>query len=78
MEISPNASGTFSGSFLHSLAGSFTNNGTFTAGTSTFTFNGTADQTITGATTFYNLTLNNTNGSGTELSRTTMSPSMTR
>ncbi len=64
-----NASATFSaGSFLHYLAGNFANNGSFVAGTSTFTFNsGGSDQTVTGATTFNNLTLDNTNGTGTEL-----------
>jgi len=45
----------------------FVNTAGFDAGTTTTTFNGTIDQTITGATTFYNLTLNNNNASGTEL-----------
>lgn len=51
-----------------SMEGNFTNSGVFSAGTSTFTFNSPGnDQTITGATTFYNITLDNTNGTGTEL-----------
>ncbi len=50
------------GAFNHSLAGNLTRNGTFTAGTSTFTFNGTFTQTVTGATIFNNLTINNAAG----------------
>jgi fibronectin-binding autotransporter adhesin len=44
--------------FTHSLSGNWINNGTFTGGTSTITFAGAADAAITGATTFYQLTLN--------------------
>jgi subtilisin-like proprotein convertase family protein len=44
------------------LKGDFTNNGTFTAGTGTVSFTGTAAQSVTGATTFYNLTQNNADG----------------
>jgi len=44
------------------LEGNFTNNGVFSAGSSTFIFAGNSSQTIggTSATTFYNLTANNT------------------
>jgi fibronectin-binding autotransporter adhesin len=51
------------------VAGSWTNNGTFTQGTGTVTFNGSPSTTITGSTTFNNLTLsksgNNVTLSGT-------------
>ncbi|MBI4989678.1 MAG: hypothetical protein HZC23_12735 [Rhodocyclales bacterium] len=56
---------TFNGAtFSHSVAGNFSNSGTFTASTSTMTLNGAAAQTIGGAvaTTFYRLTINNTSG----------------
>jgi hypothetical protein len=54
---------TFAGStFTHSVAGNWSNSGTFTAGTSTIQLNGTSAQTLTGATTFNNLTLNNAAG----------------
>jgi uncharacterized protein DUF6701 len=46
------------------LAGNFSNSGTFNSGSGTFTFNGTGAQTLTGATTFTNLQINN---SGTGL-----------
>lgn len=45
------------------LAGNFSNSGTFTSGTGIFTFNGGAAQTLTGATTFTNMALNNTGAS---------------
>ncbi|MBI3570324.1 MAG: hypothetical protein HY082_04365 [Gammaproteobacteria bacterium] len=52
---------TFAAStYSHSVGGNFSNSGTFTANTSTFTFNGAAAQSLTGATTFYNVTMNNT------------------
>lgn len=40
-----------------SISGNWTNNGTFTASTGMFTFNGTGDTTISGTTTFNNLTM---------------------
>lgn len=50
-----------------SLLGNWSNSGTYTAGTGTVTFNGTAAQTITGATTFNNLTINNTFGTSPQI-----------
>ena len=50
------------GTYTHNIAGNFANSGTFTAGSSTIALNGTT-QSITGATTFNNLTLA---GSGTK------------
>jgi hypothetical protein len=45
------------------VAGNWTNNGTFTPGTATVTFDGLAVQNVSGtATTFNNLTINNTSG----------------
>jgi hypothetical protein len=41
------------------ISGNMSNNGTFNAGTGTVTFNGTANQTLTGITTFNALTINN-------------------
>lgn len=65
------ASGTtFNAStFTHTLNGNFSNSGTFTQGTSTMNFTGSAAQTINGSTTttFNNLTINNTNASGVVL-----------
>ncbi|MBI4547846.1 MAG: hypothetical protein HY707_07700, partial [Ignavibacteriae bacterium] len=50
------------GSYNHALKGNFTNDGGFTASTSTMTFNGTTAQAIggTSTTTFNNLTIANT------------------
>ncbi|MEI6575480.1 MAG: hypothetical protein WCO63_04805, partial [Bacteroidota bacterium] len=52
------------GSFTHGIAGNFSNSGTFDAGTSTFSFNGSSGQTISGSTpvAFNNFTLNNAAG----------------
>jgi len=45
------------------IAGNWTNSGgTFNEGTKRVTFNGTSDQTITGAETFYDLTINKSSG----------------
>jgi Secretion system C-terminal sorting domain len=54
--------------FTHNVAGNWSRSGTFTAGTSTITFNGSALQTITatGGENFTNLTVNNT-GAGIKL-----------
>jgi hypothetical protein len=51
------------------LGGTWTNNATFTPGTGTVIFNGSAAQTLTGSvvTTFNNLTISNTSGSGVTL-----------
>jgi fibronectin-binding autotransporter adhesin len=47
-------------SYTHQVYGNWVNNGTFTAGTSTVQFRGAANKTITGASTFYILTINKT------------------
>ncbi len=44
--------------FTHNIAGNFTNNGNFTAGTSTIHFNGTSNQVVTGVSSFHHVTLN--------------------
>ena len=44
------------------VKGDWSNSGTFTQRSGTVTLSGTSAQTMTGATTFYNLTLNNSNG----------------
>ena len=51
------------GSFTHDVGGNWTNNGaTFTASTSAIKLNGASTQTLTGATTFNNLTNDNSSG----------------
>ena len=59
-----NASANFSAStFTHTILGDWTNNGTFIAGSSTIQFSGDDDANIRGATTFNNVTINNTSNS---------------
>ncbi len=54
--------------YSHSVGGNFTNNGTFTPSTSTFTFNGTSAQGISGgATSFYNVVFDNAAGIATSI-----------
>ncbi|MCB9333928.1 MAG: HYR domain-containing protein [Lewinellaceae bacterium] len=68
--VTINSTATFAGStFTHNVGGDWTNSGTYTQNTSTVTFNGSALQTLGGstATTFNNLTVNNT-GPGLSLS----------
>ncbi len=65
--IYPSASLTISGSNALSVYGSWTNNGTFTANSSTVSFKGSTTAQIiggSGANTFYNLTINNTFSGG--------------
>jgi len=63
VDITINSGGTYlaRGSSI-GVSGNWTTNGTFTAGTSTVTFNGSSGQTITGGTTWNNLTIANTHG----------------
>jgi len=64
------AAGTLNANNLNlTLGGAWTNNATFTSGTGTVIFNGSTAQTLTGSvvTTFNNLTINNTSGSGVTL-----------
>ncbi len=53
---------TFSGGDKLTLDGDFTNNGSVTAGLGEFDFTSTAAQTISGATSFYDITINNAAG----------------
>ncbi|MBM4166181.1 MAG: T9SS type A sorting domain-containing protein [Ignavibacteria bacterium] len=63
-DISINAGATFNASFYtHSLYGNWTNNGTFTASTSTIQFVGGNDAAISGASTFNILTENKNSSS---------------
>ncbi|MCK9381247.1 MAG: hypothetical protein M0P95_09290 [Sulfuritalea sp.] len=65
--MSVGGTGTYTGNVAPvNLAGNFTNSGTFTSSTGAFTFNGSASQTLTGATTFTNMTVNNS-GAGLQL-----------
>lgn len=59
--VANNSAGVTTGVNL-SIGGNFTNTAGFNAGATTTTFNGTAAQAITGATTFYNLVMNNAAG----------------
>ncbi len=59
------------------LAGNFTNSGTFTSGTGVFTFNGSASQALTGATTFTNMTVNNASGLSLSSGNVTVSTVLT-
>lgn len=66
------SAGTFdvSGSnYAITCGGNWTNNGTFTQGSGTVTFNGASAQSLTGSssTTFYNFVLNNTSATGVTL-----------
>lgn len=57
--VTVGAGSSFGGAtFAHTIAGNWTNNGTFTAGTSTVSFTGSSNATITGLTTFSGLTIN--------------------
>ncbi|MEO6228754.1 MAG: hypothetical protein ABIP10_01440 [Ferruginibacter sp.] len=49
------------GNYTHSIYQNFVNNGIFTAGTGTIQFSGNQNSNISGATTFNNLTINNSN-----------------
>src|SRR4029077_15582210 len=62
LTIDPLASLTITGGGTVTLAGDFTNNGTFNPGTGTITFVGTGGQKISGSTMsdFYNITVGNT------------------
>ena len=64
IHIGPDANVTFGNNASFEVRGNFVNNGTFTAGSGTVIMNGSTAQTIGGlaATTFNNLTINNTAG----------------
>ncbi|MEI7897565.1 MAG: hypothetical protein WCJ26_11060, partial [bacterium] len=60
--IQGGASLGFSGAYTLDVHAAWSNSGTFTAGTGTVSFTGSAAQTITGATAFNNLTIDNGTG----------------
>ena len=62
LTISSSSSSLSAGSNTLTIVGNFTNNGTFTAGTSTVVFNGSSAQTLNGTATFNNLTVSGTGG----------------
>ncbi|MCX6224182.1 MAG: hypothetical protein NTV01_05450, partial [Bacteroidia bacterium] len=70
--IQSGASLTISGAYTLDVKGNWSNSGTFTAGTGTVSFTGSSAQTITGATIFNNLTINNTASIGEGNSRATI------
>lgn len=58
-----NSGGTVdAGAYAHNVQGNFTNNGTFSANAGEIIFSGAAAQSLSGATTFNKLTMNNTSG----------------
>ncbi|HEX2898444.1 MAG TPA: hypothetical protein VHS96_01880, partial [Bacteroidia bacterium] len=66
MDLLIAAATTFSGAtHTHELRRNWTNNGTFTAGTSTVEFTGTEESILTGPTTFHILTLDKASSAGT-------------
>ena len=62
LTIASNSMLTISGANTLDVHGSWSNSGTFTAGTGTVSFTGLSAQSITGTTIFNNLTINNTTG----------------
>ncbi len=65
------------GTFTHNLNGSFVNQGTYTPSTGTVIFAATANATITGATTFNNLTVNVSNGTSITLNNNVTASNVT-
>lgn len=70
-----NISNNFAGGlYAHTVAGNWTNSGTFTPSTGSIIFNGTTAQTVNnGSSSFNNFTLNNTGGTITAASAITVS-----
>lgn len=62
LDIQTGASLTIAGSNLLNVTSNWTNSGTFTANNSTVSFTGATAQTITGASAFFNVTINNAAG----------------